>query len=384
MPTLQLLPRAPGFGEQLGQSLGQLLGTAAGGTIGSKLQSHFQQKTNQKSGMALAQALGKPELAPLLSSLTPEQQKIVISEIGADTLAENLSQMQGLTKSQPPPESFSPKKDKKKIEEEVTPKEKIVEEEKIEPIKPPGGMISDEEFIELYKKTPAKHKQALLKERQQEKDRFEKQKSTGLKDTQKIRTEYAQESKAARKSLENKERMLEMIEKGNLSHPILAGVANWLPKGFRESLLTTDSLAYESALFEEFGVLKGMFPGQIRTAEIRLLEPKLASLYKNDEAKKEIISVAMEAGKKAMIRGEAAAEVEKEAPWLTAVQFEEEVEKRARKKEEKLGEEIVDKLNHIADKYSDFEMMNDREGRLKKVPKDQIEEAINSGYKLAK
>jgi len=61
MPTLQILNKAPDFGEQLGQSLGSLLGTIGGGTLGNKLETHYQ---NQKINKTV------PGISKLISEMT--------------------------------------------------------------------------------------------------------------------------------------------------------------------------------------------------------------------------------------------------------------------------------------------------------------------------
>lgn len=367
MPQFQLLPENPSFGAQLGRALG--------GGIGEGLQNGLaqfhSQKQNKEQGKALAQAIGKPELGDLFAQVGPEYGKILLKEIGAENLADSIAKIQGIQepKNQKNLSSVSSPL-QMNVTEKITPNETTISEKEL--IQPPQKS-REEIFKEEYKNAPSSQKKELLRA-YQEQNKFEEEKrKTGLKDTQKIRQEYATEAKSAHKALESKDRMLKLIEKGDLSNPLVAGVANFLPKGFRESLLTNDSLAYESALFDEFGVLKGMFPGQIRTAEITLLEPKLASLFKNDEAKKQILKQGMEASRVALIKGKKAAEVEKEMPWLTTNAFEEEVNRRAQPEIDKLGAEILSNLEAIADKYSDIVNVYDAQGNVVgTVSKNQV------------
>lgn len=358
MPQLQILESNPSFANQLAQQLG----TGVGQGLQQKLSNFHQQKQSQAQGTALAQGIGKPELAQLFSQLGPDLSKIILQEFGAENLASNLEKIYGINTESSP-------NGRENVEEII---------EKDIPERP-----KEQEFLEIYSRASPKEKPQLLKAYKEEKKFKEEQRKTGLKDTAKIRHEIATEGKAAHKSIESKERLIKLIEKGNLDNPLVVAVASFLPKGFRESLLSNDSLQYEAGLFDEFGVLKGMFPGSIRTAEINLLEPKLASLYKNDEAKKQILEAGINASKIAIIRYKKAAEIEREMPYLSVLEFENELEKRAKPEIDKLGNEILNRLQEIANKYSDIEMMYDRQGKLKKVSKKDVEEALNAGYTIA-
>lgn len=336
--SIPILQEQPSFGSAFSQQFGEGIGAG----LQQSLEKFHQNKASAKAGNALAQAVGKPELGPLLSALGPDYAKIALDTIGAESLASNLGKIYQPTST--PPQQTPP-----------------MDERGMTPRTQTSG---ETDINEILKNAPAKERPQLLRAHQ-EKLKFEEEKrKTGLKDSQKIRQEYATEAKASQKALESKQRMLKLIEKGDLSNPLLAGIANFLPKGFRESLLSDDSLAYESALFDEFGVLKGMFPGQIRTAEITLLEPKLASLFKNDEAKKQILEQGMESARVALIKGKKAAEVEREMPWLTANSFEEEVNRRSQPDIDKLGSEILGNLQAIADKYSDIVNVYDAQGNV--------------------
>jgi hypothetical protein len=222
------------------------------------------------------------------------------------------------------------------------------------------------------------------KEKRFETESLERKIQAGLKDTSKLRTDLANKSSHAQKAILNKEHLTNLIEKGNIDNPLLVSLADRLPKGFRESLLSNDSLLYESGLFEEFGVLRDMFPGQIRVAELQILEPKLASLYKNDEAKKAILQQGIKALKADIIRGKAASDVEKEHAEYTVARFNEEVEKRAAPGLERLYNSIQNNLTKIAEKYSPKTVtMRDPQGNFyDKIPIEMLSKAREQGLTL--
>lgn len=367
MPAIQELLGAPSFGGQLGAQLGTGIGQGVSQGLQNQLAQFQTQKTNKLQGNALAEAVGKPELAPLFANLGPEYSKLLIQEFGAENLAENYSKISGLNQS--------PEKNIKQnqsiiptsgIENQIDQPNQIPtpQAEKAKSSVQDTGMMSDAEFQEIYRKAPSKQKPGLLNQRNKEKQLFEQKRQAGLKDTSKYREQLSSEANAAHKSIQNKENLIKLIKKGNLDNPIVAGIAKFLPQGFRESILSNDSLKYEAGLFEEFGVLKAMFPGAIRTAEINLLEPKLASLYKNDEAKMGILEAAIEAANVPIIKAKYAAEVEREAPHLSKLAFQDEVEKRAAPELQELWDKIEDDLNNIADKYSDIVSVIDSSGKV--------------------
>ena len=115
------------------------------------------------------------------------------------------------------------------------------------------------------------------------------QRKLSEKQTGPFKLDLAKKATEARKAIQNKKTMVSLIEKGDLTHPLIAQVAEYLPKGIGNMLLSEDAQLYRSVLFDEFGIIKSMFPGQIRTKEIELLEDKLADLFKSNKDKKAIL-----------------------------------------------------------------------------------------------
>lgn len=383
MPTIQELMPAPSFGGELGKVLGTGFGQGVSAGLQNQLAQFQAQKTNKLQGQALSEAIGKPELAPLFANLGPDFSKLLIQEFGAENLAENYSRISGLNqdpqKAITQNQQISPAPDIQNIQgqpNQISPPQTETAKQSLQDT----GIMSDAEFQEIYRKAPSKQKPGLLNQRNKEKQLFEQKRLAGLKDTSKYREEIAAESKAAHKSIQSKENLIKLIKKGNLDNPLVAGIAKFLPQGFRESILSNDSLKYEAGLFDEFGVLKGMFPGQIRTAEINLLEPKLASLYKNDEAKMGILEAGIEAAKSSIIRAKYAAEVEREAPHLSKLAFQDEVEKRAAPELQELWDKIEDDLNNIADKHSDVVTVIDPSGKVFGTVSKKEANMLPAGY----
>jgi hypothetical protein len=223
-----------------------------------------------------------------------------------------------------------------------------------------------------------------------EMQRRDRRATLNAKGSQKYIEGLAQRATDARKAIRNRENQLRLIEKGNLDNPIVAQIADFMPKGFGNMLLSSDSQLYRSTLFDEFGIIKNMFPGQIRTKEIELLEDKLADLFKNNEAKKAIIANGMEKAKSEIIRADAAKQILKENPDMNVLELEEAVEERAAPKLQELYDSIIKEYERIADTYSPEShsiknktaiLMRDPQGNLRRVPREQMKDALKAGYK---
>src|SRR5574338_935020 len=208
--------------------------------------------------------------------------------------------------------------------------------------------LSEDEILAIATQDPnlARIMQSQKKMRQQEN-------LANRKETGEIRKDYAKKGQEAQKSIHNKDQMLALIKKGNLNHPLVAGIANILPFNADQFLLSDDSQLYRSLMFENFGILKSMFPGQIRVKEIELLEDKLAGLEKNDSAKKKILENQMNAAKADIIRSKAASEVEKKFPYLGIGEFEVKVEELAAPELKNLYDDIIKNYEKIADEYGE-------------------------------
>jgi hypothetical protein len=161
-----------------------------------------------------------------------------------------------------------------------------------------------------------------------------------------IRTELAKKAQAAEKGIQNKEELLSIIEKGDLNDPTFAALAESLPLNLGKRLLSNDTTEYKAGLVEEFGDLRNIFQGQTRIKEIDLLENKIADIYLTDDQKKSVLRSRINALRADIIRAEAAAELENRDD-LGVLQFNAEIDKKARPRLEALFDQILDEQKSI-------------------------------------
>lgn len=162
-----------------------------------------------------------------------------------------------------------------------------------------------------------------------------------------VRTQLANKAMTAAQGIQNKEHLLNLIDKGDIDDPTFATLAESLPLKLGKRLLSNDTVEYKAGLVEEFGDLRNIFQGQTRVKEIELLEEKIADLYLNDEQKKSILKSRINALKADMIRAEAAIELEDKP--LGILQFNQELEKKAKPKLDALFNQILDEQKSIID-----------------------------------
>jgi len=166
-------------------------------------------------------------------------------------------------------------------------------------------------------------------------------------ETMPIRKEIAEKARSAQQGIENKQRLIETIETGNIDDPTYAVLAQLLPFRLGERLLSPESVVYRAGIIDEYKDLRTIFQGQTRMKEIDLLEDKIASLYLTDEQKKAILSSRIDALQSDVIRGEAAAELEAEGDFGGALQFQKKVDERSKEKMEGLFNRILDQQQAI-------------------------------------
>ena len=162
-----------------------------------------------------------------------------------------------------------------------------------------------------------------------------------------FKADIAEKASTARQGIQTKEQMLDIINRNGITDPTVAALLDALPFKLGERFLSNDAVAYRGLLVEEFKDLKNIFKGQTRTAELDILEKKLPALYLNDEQKKAIIESRSNALNKDVLRAEAAAELEQEKPQLGLLQFENELAKRVKKKEELIFNKMMNSFNEV-------------------------------------
>jgi hypothetical protein len=171
------------------------------------------------------------------------------------------------------------------------------------------------------------------------------------KETVDLRKEYNDKAKGAIEGIKNKRNMLSMIESGNLDDPSVAAVLDLIPGNLGKRFLSPETVQYKAALIDEFKDLRNIFKGQTRVKELDLLEQKLADIYLTDAQKKAIISSRIDALKSDVVKGEVAAELEDEldekGKFLGLSQFQNEVEKRSKKKMDDIFDNVLDQQEAI-------------------------------------
>lgn len=176
----------------------------------------------------------------------------------------------------------------------------------------------------------------------------EEQRRALRQETLPIRTKLAEKAMTARKGIQNKEQMMSLIETGNLNDPTFAALAESLPLNLGKRMLSPETVEYKAGLVEEFGDLRNIFQGQTRMKEIELLEAKVADIYLTDEQKKTILKSRINALKADIIFAEAASELENRDD-LGVLQFNSELEKKAKPRMEALFNNILDEQKAVID-----------------------------------
>jgi hypothetical protein len=161
-----------------------------------------------------------------------------------------------------------------------------------------------------------------------------------------LRKQFADKAQAAYQGIANKEQLINLIDKGDINDPTFAAVAQAIPFDLGKRLLSPDTVTYKAGLVDEFKDLRNIFQGQTRIKEIELLEEKVADLYLTDEQKKAVLKSRIGALKADIIRAEVAASLENRTD-LGIIQFNNEVEERAKPKLEALFNQILDEQKAV-------------------------------------
>jgi hypothetical protein len=346
MPIQVITPTQPkklSFTERLSEGLGRGLEAA---------QQYSQQQQQMQQRQQAAQKLGiDPDVFKLPEQAQAEYFKNAFSkEKGITPLQQsqlllNEEKLKGLQSQQ-------------KLFDKMNPPEEYIENEVAEEIsKPKKGkglsQVSDDILrqIAAFKGQPGEAgirgnmAQAELDARMSKQTASEKQKLALRQETLPIRTEIAKKAMAATQGIQNKQQLMNLIEKGNIDDPTYAALAESLPLNLGKRMLSNDTIEYKAGMIEEFGDLKNIFPGQVRVKEIELLEQKMADLYLTDDQKKAILRSRINALKADEIRAEVAQEIENEP--LGILQFQNELEKRSKPRLEAIFNQILDEQKSI-------------------------------------
>jgi hypothetical protein len=169
------------------------------------------------------------------------------------------------------------------------------------------------------------------------------------KETLPLRQMYANKALIAQESIRNKEHAIELIQKGNIDDPTMATLAEAIPFNLGKRLLSDDTVEYKSGLVDDFRDLSSIFKGATRVKEVEIYENKIADLYLTDSQKQAVLKARINSLRADLIRGEVAAQVEREGKFEGAIAFQDEVEKRAAPSLDALKKQIWDETKSIID-----------------------------------
>lgn len=348
-------PKRPSFGQRLNEGIGR------GINVGKELYSKHQEKQALKE-------LGIPE------NLSPELQKIAVAEklrsaeapgrykakYGAQLEAmKELGLDLGLDEKSEEPISEKSSlfaEEPSKIESGQAKKAKLIPENKIQGMALINPAVADKmqkhnDNILQKERHEDTLKEKRLGREQRETLAQEKAVETRNQDMRRetlpFRTELANKSRAAEKGIENKQHLLNIIKSGNINDPTYATIAESLPLNLGMRMLSPETVQYKAGLVDEFTDLRNIFQGQTRIKEIDILEAKIADIYLTDEQKESVLKSRMKALRADIIRAEAAEEVEKEKPYIGVLEFQREVDKKAKPKMQALFNNILDEQKEI-------------------------------------
>lgn len=180
------------------------------------------------------------------------------------------------------------------------------------------------------------------------------------KETQQIRQEIANRAAIAQQGIQEKERLVDLINTGKINDPTYAVLLEALPMKLGQRFLSNETVEYKAGLVNGYRDLRNIFTGATRVKEIELLEQKIADIYLTDEQKKSILKSSLQSLQYDLIRAEAASEVEKENPSLGVLEFQKAVNAKAKPKLNSLANRIIDEQKSF---------IRDAENR-KKIPLD--------------
>ena len=240
------------------------------------------------------------------------------------------------------PERPSPKKNQQK---KMIPQHKIIEASITNPASADKMQKWNDNIL-----TQQKHDEKLDFQKEKEKTKAETRKEdVALKQTEQlrqetlpIRKELAEKANVARQSIKNKQHAKEVIERGDINDPTFAIFAEALPFNLGKRLLSNDTVEYKAGLVDDFRDISSIFKGATRVKEVEIFEDKIADIYLTDDQKLAILNSRINASKSDIIKAEVAAELEKEGKFYGALQFEEEVNKRAQPQMDALFNKILD------------------------------------------
>lgn len=187
----------------------------------------------------------------------------------------------------------------------------------------------------------------------------------------KVDEDISEKGKSADRQLEAVSTIRKSLQSGNVKPK---SIANAL-RGFgvvgdkiADAFLNKDQAAFSASIPSLIEGMKDLFGVRLSDADLKIVQDKLPGLGKDPSANESILQVIEKYANLAKKRSEIAREVKKEHQGLRRIDFGDEVESRLEKW--KLDQEG---LVPMVSPY----------GKIVKVPKERVQEALNAGGKLA-
>ena len=140
---------------------------------------------------------------------------------------------------------------------------------------------------------PAIHTGEIITGRQKKEDREANAEIVSQKGDEdvirKMNEEFRTRAKSAEEGIRSKEQLTKLIDTGKLNDPTFASIMSNIPFKLGMRFLSPQTVQYKAGLVEEFKDLQTIFKGQTRTAELVILQNKLADIYLTDTQKRAIL-----------------------------------------------------------------------------------------------
>jgi len=365
-------PSAPTFMSQLGAGLGQGLADVSKMTLAQKMQTLNEQRQlekqmaiQEKQGGALAQALGMPQLAPMLSQLNPEQQKMALENMSMQSRNTALLEQAGLIPQQ---QREIPYEDREAVEE-------------YEP------QMQQQRQINLEGVRQKDIPQILAAQRAEETLNLQRQKA----DLGERKFEY-QKEEPKRQMVSKSQEKLTGWQKQKPIFQYMAENAKNIGENTRYKMGFAKMLGIDPTLVQKdpeqvmnkmaFQLIQGIgsvFPGRILASELETYMKANPNLMNSPKALGAIAKIVIENGK--LIEDEYKAIRSLSKKYKDKDDLYDAVQDEMQPKYDSVNKKINELTSGLNKKSQVGEvLMKNPEGQLGRVPSDRVEEALKKGY----
>ena len=170
-----------------------------------------------------------------------------------------------------------------------------------------------------------------------------------------VKQEIINRGNTAKESIRTKQELDRLIDTKKLDNPTFAVIADAMPFNLGKRMLSPETVVYKAGMVDEFKDLKNIFTGQTRTAELNILQNKMADTYLTDAQKKAILKSRIDVLNRDVYRMEAAEQVD---PSLGLFEFNKKVGELTQKRIDALGDKVI----------ADHRAIIEEAERQKKIP----------------